>query len=329
MLIQLFFVLVAIIIGARLGGIGLGVLGGAGLAILTFGFGLTPTAPPIDVMLMIVAVISAASCMQAAGGLDLMVKWAEKLLRKNPQQITILSPLVTYFFTLVAGTGHVAYSVLPVIAEVATETKIRPERPLAIAVIASQQAITASPISAATVALLSMLSCFGISLMDILLISIPSTLTGVLVGALYSLKAGKELEKDPEYLRRLANGDFNNRQYKSKEVQNHTKALWSVILFLAATVGIVLFGSHMGEMKDIPRHSWLFLVLSGAATGLSWLFYFKALQTGDVSRVAPIDKLSVVITICLSFLFLKEPLSPKVILGAALITCGSIIMLLK
>ena len=243
MLIQLFFVLVAIIIGARLGGIGLGVLGGAGLAILTFGFGLTPTAPPIDVMLMIVAVISAASCMQAAGGLDLMVKWAEKLLRKNPQQITILSPLVTYFFTLVAGTGHVAYSVLPVIAEVATETKIRPERPLAIAVIASQQAITASPISAATVALLSMLSCFGISLMDILLISIPSTLTGVLVGALYSLKAGKELEKDPEYLRRLANGDFNNRQYKSKEVQNHTKALWSVILFLAATVGIVLFGS--------------------------------------------------------------------------------------
>ena len=162
MLVQLFFVLVAIIIGARLGGIGLGVLGGAGLAILTFGFGLEPTAPPIDVMLMIVSVIAAASCMQAAGGLDLMVKWAEKLLRKNPQQITLLSPIVTYLFTFIAGTGHVAYSVLPVIAEVATETKIRPERPLAIAVIASQQAITASPISAATVALLSMLSGFGI-----------------------------------------------------------------------------------------------------------------------------------------------------------------------
>ena len=112
----------------------------------------------IDVMLMIVAVIAAASCMQAAGGLDLMVKWAEKLLRKNPSKITILSPLVTYLFTFIAGTGHVAYSVLPVIAEVATETKIRPERPLGIAVIASQQAITASPISAATVALLSMLT---------------------------------------------------------------------------------------------------------------------------------------------------------------------------
>ena len=101
----------------------------------------------------------------------------------------------------------------------------------------------------------------------------------------------------------------------------------TVILFI--TWGIVLFGSHLSEIKDIPRHSWLFLVLSGAATGLSWLFYFKALQTGDVSRVAPIDKLSVVITICLSFLFLKEPVSPKVILGALLITCGSILMLIK
>ena len=137
MLIQLAFVLLAIIIGARLGGIGLGVLGGLGLGILTFCFDLQPTSPPVDVMLMIVAVIAAASCMQAAGGLDLMVRWAEKLLRKNPQQITILSPLVTYLFTFIAGTGHVAYSVLPVIAEVATETKIRPERPLAIAVIAA------------------------------------------------------------------------------------------------------------------------------------------------------------------------------------------------
>ena len=127
MILQLAFVLTAIIIGARLGGIGLGVMGGVGLAILTFVFGLQPTAPPIDVMLMIAAVISAASCMQAAGGLDYMVKLAEHLLRKNPSHVTLLSPLVTYLFTFVAGTGHVAYSVLPVIAEVATEAKIRPE----------------------------------------------------------------------------------------------------------------------------------------------------------------------------------------------------------
>jgi anaerobic C4-dicarboxylate transporter DcuA len=196
MLLQLLFVLVAIIVGARLGGIGLGVMGGVGLAILTFVFGLQPTAPPIDVMLMIVAVISAASCMQAAGGLDYMVKLAERLLRRNPSQVTILSPLVTYLFTFVAGTGHVAYSVLPVIAEVATETKIRPERPLGIAVIASQQAITASPISAATVALLGLLTGFDITLFDILKITIPATLIGVLVGAFLSKKVGKELLED-------------------------------------------------------------------------------------------------------------------------------------
>ena len=248
MLLQLLFVLVAIIIGARLGGIGLGVLGGLGLAVLTFVFGLEPTSPPIDVMLMIVAVIAAASCMQAAGGLDLMVKWAEKLLRKNPSKITLLSPLVTYIFTFIAGTGHVAYSVLPVIAEVATETKIRPERPLGIAVIASQQAITASPISAATVALLSMLSGYHISLMDILMISVPCTLIGVLAGAFCSLHVGKELAEDPEYLRRIANGEFTSDQYRTKGVENHRAALLSVVIFIAATIGIVLFGS-MTELR--------------------------------------------------------------------------------
>lgn len=248
MLLQLLFVLVAIIIGARLGGIGLGVLGGLGLAVLTFVFGLEPTSPPIDVMLMIVAVIAAASCMQAADGLDLMVKWAEKLLRKNPSKITLLSPLVTYIFTFIAGTGHVAYSVLPVIAEVATETKIRPERPLGIAVIASQQAITASPISAATVALLSMLSGYHISLMDILMISVPCTLIGVLAGAFCSLHVGKELAEDPEYLRRIANGEFTSDQYRTKGVENHRAALLSVVIFIAATIGIVLFGS-MTELR--------------------------------------------------------------------------------
>jgi len=243
MLIQLLFVLVAIIIGARIGGIGLGVMGGVGLAILTFVFGLQPTAPPIDVMLMIAAVISAASCMQAAGGLDYMVKIAEKLLRKNPAQVTILAPLVTYFFTIVAGTGHVAYSVLPVIAEVATETKIRPERPLGIAVIASQQAITASPISAATVALLGLLAGYDITLFDILKISIPATLIGVLVGAFCSMKVGKELLEDPEYLRRLKRGMLDDKKIELKDVNNKFKAQLSVILFLAATVLIVLFGS--------------------------------------------------------------------------------------
>jgi anaerobic C4-dicarboxylate transporter DcuA len=243
MLLQLLFVLVAIIVGARLGGIGLGVMGGVGLAILTFVFGLQPTAPPIDVMLMIVAVISAASCMQAAGGLDYMVKLAERLLRRNPSQVTILSPLVTYLFTFVAGTGHVAYSVLPVIAEAATETKIRPERPLGIAVIASQQAITASPISAATVALLGLLTGFDITLFDILKITIPATLIGVLVGAFLSKKVGKELLEDPEYLRRLEAGMIDTKHVELNDVKNMFHARISVIIFIAATLLIVLFGS--------------------------------------------------------------------------------------
>lgn len=243
MWLQLLFVLLAIIVGARVGGIGLGVFGGLGLAVLTFVFGLEPTTPPIDVMLMIVAVIAAAGCMQAAGGLDLMVKWAEKILRRHPQRITLLSPLVTYLFTFFAGTGHVAYSVLPVIAEVARETGIRPERPMGIAVIASQQAITASPISAATVALLSMLAGYDITLFDILKISIPCTLVGVLAGAIYSMRVGKELKDDPVYHARLKSGELSGANYCTAEVANPGKALTSVLLFLGATVGIVLFGS--------------------------------------------------------------------------------------
>ena len=243
MLIQLLFVMVCIIVGARIGGVGLGVMGGLGVAILTFVFGLEPTSPPIDVMLMIAAVISAAGAMQAAGGLDFLVKIAEKILRRHPQNVTLLAPLVTYTFTFLAGTGHVAYSVLPVIAEVARETKIRPERPLGIAVIASQQAITASPISAATVALLGLLAGFDITLFDILKITIPATLIGVIVGAFASMRVGKELVDDPEYQRRLKSGELDSSHVELNDIKNLFGAKLSVILFIAATVLIVLFGS--------------------------------------------------------------------------------------
>lgn len=259
MIIQLLFVLAAIIVGARLGGIGLGVMGGVGMAVLVFVFGLEPTSPPIDVMLMIAAVISAAAAMQAAGGLDYLVRIAEKLLRKNPSRITFISPLVTYLFTFVAGTGHVAYSVLPVIAEVARETKIRPERPLGIAVIASQQAITASPISAATVALLGLLSGFDISLFDIMKITVPATLCGVMVGAFFSKRVGKELKDDPEYQRRVKEGLIKENSLEFNQIKNLLGAKLSVVIFLVATVLIVLFGSipsmrpsYDGEGMSMP-----------------------------------------------------------------------------
>ena len=240
--LQFLILLLCIFIGARLGGVGLGVMGGVGLSIFVFGFGLQPTEPPIDVMLMIVAVITAASSLQAAGGMDYLVSIAEKALRKNPKHITFIAPMVTYLFTLCAGTGHVAYSVLPVIAEVARESKVRPERPMSIAVIASQQAITASPISAATVALVALLADFNISLIDILLICIPSTFIACMIAAFVASKMGKELEEDPIYLECLEKGIAPLISEK-KEIHVTKKAKLSVALFLLGAVLVVLLGS--------------------------------------------------------------------------------------
>ena len=244
---ELLVVLAAIFIGARVGGIGLGIFGMMGLGVLVFGFGLKPGNPPIDVMLIIVAVITAAATLQAAGGLDYLVKVAEKILRKNPAMITFLAPVVCYFFTLFSGTGHIAYSLLPIISEIATDSKVRPERPLSISVIASQQAITASPISAATAALLSaeLLGDKGITLGNILMVCIPATLIGVIVGAIAVNFVGVPLEKDPEYLRRVQEGILN--QDKSEKIapsrEEEKRAKTSVIIFLLGVFSIVLFGS--------------------------------------------------------------------------------------
>ncbi|MDR7238429.1 anaerobic C4-dicarboxylate transporter [Neobacillus drentensis] len=240
--IQFLIVLGCIFIGARLGGVGLGVMGGVGLAILVFVFGLQPTSAPIDVMLMILAVITAAGSLQASGGMDYLVVLAEKALRKNPKWITFIAPLVTYVFTFCAGTGHVAYSILPVIAEVSRESGVRPERPMAISVIASQQAITASPISAATVALLALLTDFKISLLDILMICIPSTLIACMIAAFVSSKMGKELNNDPDYLKRLEDGLAPIKKDK-KEFQATPGAKLSVLFFLLAAVLVVILGS--------------------------------------------------------------------------------------
>lgn len=244
---QLLVVLLAIFAGARIGGIGLGIFGMMGLAILVFGFGLKPGKAPIDVMLMIVAVITAASALQAAGGLEYMVRVAEKILRKNPAMITFLAPVVCYFFTFFSGTGHIAYSLLPIISEIATDSKVRPERPLSISVIASQQAITASPISAATAALLSqdLLGAYNVGLNDILMVCIPATLIGVIVGALVVNFVGVPLEKDPEYQRLLKEGLLKTSEENKIQIepQQQKKARTAVIVFLLGVFSIVIFGS--------------------------------------------------------------------------------------
>jgi anaerobic C4-dicarboxylate transporter DcuA len=240
--LQFLILLACIFIGARLGGVGLGVMGGVGLAILVFGFGLQPTSAPIDVMLMILAVVTAAGALQASGGMEYLVHLAEKALRKNPKWITFIAPIVTYIFTFCAGTGHVAYSILPVIAEVSRESGVRPERPMSIAVIASQQAITASPISAATVALLALLTDFNITLLEILMISIPSTFIACMLAAFVSSKMGKELSMDPEYLKRLEAGLAPIRKDKKAFIPTKGAKL-SVIFFLLAAVLVVILGS--------------------------------------------------------------------------------------
>ena len=243
---ELLVVLLVIFIGARVGGIGLGIFGMIGLGILVFGFGLKPGDAPTDVMLIIVAVITAAAALQAAGGLDYLVKVAEKILRKNPAMITFLAPIVCYFFTFFSGTGHIAYSLLPIISEIATDSKVRPERPLSISVIASQQAITASPISAATAALLSaeLLGSKGITLGNILTVCVPATLIGVIVGAIVVNFIGVPLEKDPEYLRRLKEGLLQKEEKSAIQIseKDQQRAKISVIIFLIGVFFIMLFG---------------------------------------------------------------------------------------
>ncbi len=249
--IQFALVLLCILLGARIGGIGLGVMGGVGLAILCFGFGLEPGGLPIDVMLMIMAVVSAAAAMQAAGGLDYMIRIATKMLRKNPKYITFMAPAVTWIFTVMAGTGHVAYSVLPVIAEVARHNGIRPERPLSMAVIASQFAIVASPIAAAVVTVAAFFekaggAYAGYTLGSILMVTIPATLLGLFCACFFVNKMGKELKDDPNYQKLLQDPHYVEEYLDTNDVEEEKlgkSAKISFWLFIFGAILVVLMGA--------------------------------------------------------------------------------------
>ena len=260
--IQFAVVLLCILIGAQVGGIGLGVFGGIGLAVMAFGFHIQPTSPPIDVMLMIMAVVSAAAAMQAAGGLDYLVRVATRVLHRNPRYITFIAPAVTYAFTVVAGTGHVAYSVLPVIAEVSRRNGIRPERPLSMAVIASQFAIVASPVAAAVVSVVHYLEPQHITLIDVLKVTVPSTILGIGLACVFVNRMGKELADDPGYQQRLKDPEYvklNAVEAVAEDAPLKPTAKTSVRIFLAAALLVVLMGAF----------KWLRPVFGGEHMGMA------------------------------------------------------------
>ena len=245
--IELLVVLAFIYLGARIGGIGIGLAGGAGVIVLSLILGM-PTSQsyiPIDVILIIMSVITAIAAMQVAGGMDWLVELAENFLRKNPKHITFYAPIVTYMMTLMAGTGHTAFSTLPVIAEVAKEQGIRPSRPLSIAVVASQIAITASPISAAVVFFSGLLEPLGVGYLTLLAICIPTTFVACMVGAFVANFLGCELKDDPVYQERLEKGLIKLQGSTKREIPATAKK--ATFIFLTAIVIVVGYAAAISD----------------------------------------------------------------------------------
>jgi len=252
--LQFVVVLAAIWMGARYSGVGLGLWGAVGLLVLIAAFGVDPTSPPIDVMLIILAVIMAASVMDAAGGIDFLVRIAERIIRANPKYVTIVAPLTTWTFTFLAGTGHIVYPLLPVIYETAHQSGIRPERPMAVATIASQQAITASPVAAATAAMIGLFAEKGVTqfgLPQILMVCVPATLVGVVVAAIVSMFLGKNLKDDPEYQARLKAGEIPAPKASGEQTPLKPTAKLAAFLFLAGVITVVVLGFFPG-LRTIP-----------------------------------------------------------------------------
>jgi len=254
--IQFLFLLLMLYLGSRYGGIGLGVISGIGLVVEVFIFKMPPTSPPIQVMLIIMAVVTCAAVLEAAGGLKYMLQVAERLLRSNPRLVTLYGPLCTYTMTFLLGTGHAVYSIMPIIGDVALKNGIRPERPMAAASVASQLAITASPISAAVVFYLSQLTGVveGLSLLSILSVTVPATLLGTLGMILYSLRRGAELKDDLEYQRRLQDPVWNKKIQETTATTLGEKlpaaARNSVLLFLLA-LGVIVVIAMVPEIRTL------------------------------------------------------------------------------
>ncbi|QXE92716.1 anaerobic C4-dicarboxylate transporter [Geomonas subterranea] len=246
--IQFILVLGAVLIGIRKGGVALGLIGGLGVSVLVLGFRSAPSEPPIAVMLIILAVVTASATLQVAGGLDYLVQLTEKLLRAHPKYVTILAPLCTFFLTVCCGTGHAVYALLPVISDVAIKTKIRPERPMAISSVASQMGITASPVAAAVTFFLGFAAKAGhpVTLIDILAVTMPAGIIGVLAAAAWSFNRGLDLDKDQEFQARLQDPEFRkalDADVTTLDKKISTVAKVSVALFFAGVGTIILMAS--------------------------------------------------------------------------------------
>ena len=291
MIIQLLIVLGALYVGSRYGSLALGAISGIGLGILVFGFGMKPGTPPTDVIYIIIAAVTCAGMLQASGGMDWMIQIAEKMLRKHPDRITFLAPLTTFFLTVLVGTGHVVYTLMPIICDISLKKGIRPERPCGVASIASQVGITCSPIAAAVVSfvLISNANGYNVAIPQVLMVTIPACVIGLMLAATASYRRGKDLDKDPEFQKRVADPDLNKYMYGEsattldKKIDGRAKA--SVFIFLGARAIIVLFAAcqmihvdkngesvKLADAMGIPKMNLIIQIIMLMAAALNIIF---------------------------------------------------------
>jgi anaerobic C4-dicarboxylate transporter DcuA/anaerobic C4-dicarboxylate transporter DcuB len=277
-----------IALGVRSGGIGLGLWGGVGTLVLVFVFGLDPGEPPVSAMLIIIAVISAAAAMQAAGGVDYMVLIASGALRARPKALNFVAPYVSYLLTILTGTSNTFFSIIPVINEVAYANKIRPERALASSTVANALGITSSPVAAAMATLLPLVEVYNYDLVDVMLITIPASIVGILVMSIVMSRYGADLDDDAEYQRRLAAGEIEPPA-PAAEIELQPYAKRSVAIFLAAVAAICLFGFVEGirptvaaEGGGVEPMSVTPLIQMIMLTAAALMLVFAHVKAGDI-----------------------------------------------
>ena len=271
MIVQLCIVLLALYVGARYGSIALGAMSGIGLFVLVFAFGLKPGTPPVTVMFIIIAAVTCAGVLQASGGMDFLIQIAEKILRKNPSKITFLAPITTFFLTVLVGTGHVVYTLMPIICDISLRKGIRPERPCGVASVASQVGITCSPIAAAVtafVAITNEATGMSVTITQVIAVTIPACLVGLFAASIYSNKRGLDLDKDPKFQARLADPETKEFMFGTvattldRELPKTAK--WSVYIFMAAIATIVVLATFQSLLPEFPNKAGVMKPLSMA-----------------------------------------------------------------